>query len=319
MPKISKKIYLIAKTGTNRPLSIISLKPKITIQDSEVQNCESSSSSQNQSYINSAESNSLSSELSSLATNSFRGHFATISEGSISDGSISDLDSFHYSSGSEDDHLDSTANTSTAFESASCSSHNDEVPDVSLSQSLAKWAFDNRITHTAINQLLNILKSPHDDPKLLPGDARTLLNTPKSIITKHVLPEYYYHFGLKKCILNLLIQHPSVRNIDTIELFINIDGLPLAKSSQSQVYPILFCLVDNQTCVDMIGIYHGYEKPKSANNFLEDFVKEVIQIYTERIEFKNKIYPIKIESFICDVPAKCFVTHTKGHSGYYSC
>jgi len=30
-------------------------------------------------------------------------------------------------------------------------------------------------------------------------------------------------------------------------------------------------------------------------------------------------YPFKIRSFICDVPAKSFITYTKGHSGYYAC
>jgi len=58
-----------------------------------------------------------------------------------------------------------------------------------------------------------------------------------------------------------------------IELAINIDGLPLAKSSGSQVYPILCRLVKHHGTVEMIGIYHGYQKPKNANSYLNDFVR----------------------------------------------
>lgn len=317
-PKISRTNYRIAKNETNCALSIILSRPKVTIQDSEqdsARNCESSSS---QSLSHSSKANFLSTSVIHPCPSQSASNSATVS-GECN----SDSDSFHYSSDSESDFLlDHAAQLNTAApEATSFQSHNFQVPDVSLSQSdaLAKWAIDNRITHTAINQLLKILKSTNCNPNLLPGDARTLLNTPRSISTKHVPPGYCYHFGLKKCILNILAQLPSVSAINTIELFINIDGLPLAKSSQSQVYPILCCLVDNQSCVDIIGIYHGFEKPKLPNIFLEDFVNEVIQIDTDKIEFENKIYPIKIKGFICDVPAKSFITHTKGHSGYYSC
>lgn len=69
----------------------------------------------------------------------------------------------------------------------------------------------------------------------------------------------------------------------------------------------------------MIGIYHGYDKPKFANDFLKDFVEGVSKILQEGITFQNKFYSIRIISIICDAPAKSFITYTKGHSGYASC
>lgn len=69
----------------------------------------------------------------------------------------------------------------------------------------------------------------------------------------------------------------------------------------------------------MIGIYHGYDKPKSANNVLEEFVNDIIAIINEGFTFNNKRYSVKIYSFVCDAPAKAFITYCKGHSGYKSC
>jgi len=62
--------------------------------------------------------------------------------------------------------------------------------------------------------------------------------------------------------------------MELIEVNINIYGLPLHKSSTSQIYPILCNLVNNFSEVNIIGIYHGFEKPSDANLFLKPFIEE---------------------------------------------
>jgi len=111
----------------------------------------------------------------------------------------------------------------------------------------------------------------------------------------------------------------SFQNLQIIEIIINIDGLPLSKSSGSQVYPILCSLVNNYSNVGIIGIYHGYKKPANANRFLQSFVNEAQDLITHGVTINGIIYPFKIKAFICDVPAQSFIKYTKGHSGYYSC
>uniref|UniRef100_A0A6P7GDN4 Uncharacterized protein LOC114341007 n=1 Tax=Diabrotica virgifera virgifera TaxID=50390 RepID=A0A6P7GDN4_DIAVI len=69
----------------------------------------------------------------------------------------------------------------------------------------------------------------------------------------------------------------------------------------------------------MIGIYHGYEKPAEANIFLDSFVSSLIYLINNGIEIDGRTFSIKINSIVCDVPAKAFITYTKGHSGYASC
>ncbi|XP_076248013.1 uncharacterized protein LOC143187657 [Calliopsis andreniformis] len=69
----------------------------------------------------------------------------------------------------------------------------------------------------------------------------------------------------------------------------------------------------------MIGIYHGHEKPKNVNEFLNDFVHEAIHVINNGILINEQLYRIQIKTFVCDAPAKSFIKCVKGHTGYHSC
>lgn len=184
-------------------------------------------------------------------------------------------------------------------------------------ESLKEWAIKHNVNHSALNDLLKLIKPVHAE---FPLDARTLLQTPRKIRTKILEPGHYYHFGLEKAVQSLLKQYHSAGNsLDRVDVNINVDGLPLTKSSSSQVYPILCTLVENRNVVEIIGIYQGLEKPKCSNDFLREFVSEAVDLINNGISFENSKYQFFIKSFICDVPAKSFILCTKGHSGYYSC
>lgn len=192
-----------------------------------------------------------------------------------------------------------------------------EDNNINFTSQLQGWAIRNRITHVALNELITILKPKYPE---LPRCARTLLGTVRKVNVKDVEPGRYYHFGINYCLEKLVeTSQCSLKYLKIIEIIINIDGLPLSKSSGSQVYPILCSLSNNYNNVGMIGIYHGYEKPKDANKFLESFVNEAQDLITRGITVNGIIYPFKIKAFICDVPALSFIKYTKGHSGYYSC
>lgn len=188
------------------------------------------------------------------------------------------------------------------------------IPEL-LSHSLSQWALKHNITHTAINDLLKILK-PYDCN--LPIDARTLLSTPKNHVLKSIEPGSYYHFGLKNCFKLLLSNFQINSNCNILEILVNIDGLPLSKSSSSQFYPIL-CSLFGGASVAVIGIYHGHMKPHSANSFLQDFQEEATDLINNGFYYNGVIYMVKIKGFVCDAPAKSFIKYIKGHSGYMSC
>lgn len=181
---------------------------------------------------------------------------------------------------------------------------------------LQKWAIKNRISHVALNELMTGIKSKYPE---LPSDGRSLLKTPRKINEQDIKPGQYYHFGLTNCVKQLMSRY-FVEHLQFIQVNINIDGLPLFKSSNSQVYPILCNLIENYNEVNIVEIYCGNEKPADVNVYLRDFVEEVITLTTtDGITINDHVYPFKINAFICDIPAKSFITFTKGHSGYYSC
>uniref|UniRef100_A0A6P7GVQ8 Uncharacterized protein LOC114347306 n=1 Tax=Diabrotica virgifera virgifera TaxID=50390 RepID=A0A6P7GVQ8_DIAVI len=104
-----------------------------------------------------------------------------------------------------------------------------------------------------------------------------------------------------------------------LDICVNVDGLPISKSSGNQVWPIMVNLMRNKNVVDICGIYQGNEKPNSANEFMADFVNEAIELITNGFVYNKIRYSVKIVCFICDVPAKSFIKCTVGHTGYNSC
>lgn len=189
-----------------------------------------------------------------------------------------------------------------------------------VEKNLKFWAVKNRITHSALKELLQILCCL-PDLKNIPNDPRTFLGTPRSIVPRVVNPGSYFHLGIANG-LNKMFQHVDSLNVpDCIEVGINIDGLPLFKSSSSQLYPIL-CIVNNvkiQPNIFPIGVYHGSEKPNNFNDFLRDFVTESSKLSSNGLFIKNKHIQFKIKMFLFDAVAKASILFIKGHSGYSSC
>ena len=69
-----------------------------------------------------------------------------------------------------------------------------------------------------------------------------------------------------------------------------------------------------------VGIYHGYEKPKDSDLFLDEFVKEAQHLVNNGITI-NETTSIKviIDVFCCDAPARAFLLKIKYHFGFFSC
>ncbi|XP_031338320.1 uncharacterized protein LOC116167192 isoform X1 [Photinus pyralis] len=126
--------------------------------------------------------------------------------------------------------------------------------DNNITPKLKNWSLQHNITHGAINDLLRLLKTTQI-PDNLPLDARTLLGTARTIHTKLIEPGEYYHFGLRSCLKRLVnISGDVTDKLSVLEININIDGLPLSKSSNSQVYPIL-CNIVGCNSVEMPNLW----------------------------------------------------------------
>lgn len=190
----------------------------------------------------------------------------------------------------------------------------------SLKSALAEWAVKFKVTHTAITALLVIL---HFYFPFLPRDSRTLLTTNvKCIVREMGRSGQYCHIGLAAGIVDLVTEctFSFKQTLSRLLLQINVDGLPLFKSSSTVFWPIL-CWVMNISFARpfLVGLYCGKEKLSNASEFLKEFVAEAGYLVAEGICIENKNYTVEIHSFVCDAPARAFVKGIKCHSGYNSC
>ena len=188
-----------------------------------------------------------------------------------------------------------------------------------MKENLAHWAAAGNIPRQQVNELLKVLRSD-ENLSYLPLSYKTLLRTPKRIEFIDVHPGQYVHFGLSKCVLKAL-SNVQFENLPTsIRAFINIDGIPLTKSSRSECWPILGYFPDFPECgVSVIGIYQGNKKPSSVNDFLDPFVAEASTLERTGLNYKGKKIKVVIDAIICDAVARAFITCVKSHSAYYGC
>lgn len=192
-----------------------------------------------------------------------------------------------------------------------------------LREQLAKWCVHFRVPGIALSVLLTIL-IVYDVAPNLPKDCRTLLQTAKSVRTKIVRGGEYFHFGLAHGIRQVLEGLPQAvfdKCDNVLELLFNIDGLPVFKSTNTHLWPILCAFnVDNRLCRPFtVGIFYGVEKLKKLDEYLEDFVRDLRDCKANGLMCRNRRFEVQEKCFICDAPARAFVKNIKGHNAKEPC
>ncbi|XP_060855058.1 uncharacterized protein LOC132932708 [Metopolophium dirhodum] len=134
-----------------------------------------------------------------------------------------------------------------------------------ISDKLRDWIIHFKISHNAANSLLTVLQS---EGMKVPKDVRTLMHTPKTKEMVNISNGSYIHLGLRDMLLPLLeINDFNKHTSDNIlRIGINIDGLPIAKSSKSQLWPILISILNFKELpnnVLPIGIFHFFDSKHS--------------------------------------------------------
>lgn len=112
---------------------------------------------------------------------------------------------------------------------------NDHSDPVEFQEELAKWASSARLTRVQGNQLMALLRRyGHPD---LPRDYRTLLKIPATIDTVDKAGGRCVEFGLEKSIIGII--ESGIPVPDSLQLKVNIDGLPLHKDGSGTLWPLL--------------------------------------------------------------------------------
>ena len=199
-------------------------------------------------------------------------------------------------------------------------SSQDDLSDSDLGEVLADWVKQYNIPSTAVNGLLSILHRYHPG---LPLESRTLLHTSRNA-TFRSMPGggTYSHIGITKNLQDIFEANPddACFSHQHLKIQINVDGLPIFKSSTVQLWPILGIL-KGMLCEKpfTIGIYCGNQKPCNVHEYFAEFIDEFKQLQHAGLQLGDRQYCVSVHSFVCDAPARSFVKQTKLHSGYSAC
>ena len=229
------------------------------------------------------------------------------------------------SSGGDTDFMESESDLGSDFgyneapESSDSSDTDDEIQapeeEVTFKEKLSSWCTRNNCTRACTNELLTMLR---EEGIAVPKDARTLLRTPRHVDTAEKCGGKYIYFGIANRIKELMTDHAEAfTESQDLPLKINVDGVPLFKSSTTQFWPIL-CSFDGFKPL-IVALYYGEAKPTSPHEFLEDFLAEYSHLQAHGLHWEELIFRVTIQAFICDAPARAFLKCIKGHTGYFAC
>lgn len=226
---------------------------------------------------------------------------------------------------------DSDVDTEINFSDSELESRN--VNDVSSDMDIESESDENKIfknklacfvkrfnlTRAAANELLKINRE-HGHPDL-PRTREALLGTPmKKILTRPCDPGVYFHYGIAKSLLKC--NYSFLVSGESVEIDINIDGVSLSKSTGLCTWPILGKFVNQLDVAPfIIGIYSGYGHPKDIEVFIEDFVQELNDIQENGVLVtpQKLLKSLSVRAFICDSPARAFVTGTLQFNSIFGC
>ena len=186
---------------------------------------------------------------------------------------------------------------------------------------LGKWSSDCNLPRERLNQLLEILaQSGRFRNSDLPRDGRSLLCTPRDIDVQIKCGGQMVYFGINEGLLQwtstILSAFPV---LSSLQLNINIDGLPIQSSSNLQFWPILGTIHGKNIGPFVIALYCGKQKPNNVTDYLQEFVNEICDLHENGILINNKQYYLKLHAFICDAPARAFIKCVAGHTSKHGC
>lgn len=187
-----------------------------------------------------------------------------------------------------------------------------------LSDSLSQWTSEFQIKHNAVDSLLKILrKNGHRE---LPKTARTLLETCESVNLQVKSGMQYIYLDCKEQLLKHLKMYPQsvLSNLRELDISLNVDGLPLFKSSCLSLWPVLCKINLSPYSVFPFALCCGTSKPSDLE-FLDNVVRDLCNLMENGLDFANEKIKVNLCCVTCDAPAKALVKSIKQYSGYYGC
>ncbi len=184
---------------------------------------------------------------------------------------------------------------------------------------LALWATEYQIKQNAVDRLLKLMKKFfHLD---LPSTARTLLNTAKEVDIMAKSGMEYHYFGLASELLKHFKMYPLHKRtqVNAIEVSLNVDGLPLFRSSSVTLWPVLCAIVNIKPAVVFpVALTCGTTKPTDLE-FLMETILDLKTILEKGLQDGDETFQVILRCIVCDAPARAMVKKMKLFAGYSGC
>lgn len=113
-------------------------------------------------------------------------------------------------------------------------------PPKIFNEKLKEWFLNSNVSVKSATNLLKILQSENIS---CPSSVSGLLKIKNNCITRTVAPGSYVHIGLKVQ-LNKIKRYITSLNLNKIIIDVGVDGLPLFKSSNIGLWPIMADIVN---------------------------------------------------------------------------
>lgn len=204
-----------------------------------------------------------------------------------------------------------------------CEDENGEMEgqkELNMAEELLKFMIMFNISKRAMDYLLKLLILFRlDVPKSVFLLKR---NLKKTEIAPIPLDNRHYAFfritdALSFCVKNRLLNLSN--SINDLTVYINIDGLPLFRSSNTGLWTILMKIKNSLFLKPLpLAVYCGVGKP-DLSSFISKMTEELAKLSTSQFNVEHISFQLKRIFFICDAPARAFIQCVKGHSAKDGC
>ena len=214
------------------------------------------------------------------------------------------------------DDIDSDSGTSDGEEDKCDSVPDQEEDDNTVKDFLQGWSCKFNIAQNATSSLLSFFKSYFPS---LPCDARTLKGTPRSTNITILSNGQYAHLGLKDGLMGKM-QQGFKKNCDKIEIDVFVGGVKIYNSVNEECWPIMArCRDLNDSRPYIVGLFYGSGKPKTIEEFLADYIDEVLELQANGLNVEGKHYGFGVRLYIADAPARAYLKCVTGHTSKHAC
>lgn len=238
-------------------------------------------------------------------------HLPCSSTGDMTQGSSSDSDNNGHTWNNIDQFMHPILSTDSENDKS-------DVDDVSLASHLRDWVNKFQVKHNAVDELVKLLReSGHPD---LPATARTLLKTARTVDVSQKSGMEYIFLGVKVELVKHLDKYPPEirQSVNTLDIALNIDGLPLFSSTKKSLWPVLCAIQLVPMKIFPVALSYGASKPSDLD-FLRDTITELQELLQNGFRYQDRVVQIKLKCIVCDAPAKAMVKAIKMYSGYHGC